>query len=451
MRITHTLQGCSALLAGLLFVPMGVHAAPGDLDPHFDVDGRVTTDFGGDDYANAVARQPDGRIVAAGHVIHDGTTDFALTRYRRTGQLDTTFGGDGRVVTHLGRVAIAHAVVVQPNGRIVAGGYVNATSEEEPDARPRGFALTRYKPNGQLDVTFGGDGIVITEGRNLDIIYGLALQQDGKIIAAGWATDRSTNNSDFALVRYLPNGRLDSSFGSHGVVTTDFGGPDDHIRAITLQPDGRIVAAGVGGPILGQREFAVARYLPDGTPDVSFSGDGRVTTFVGNGYFGTALALQSDGKIVVGGEAIGINSHFALVRYLADGTLDPTFDSDGQLIADLGGSDHVLGVAVQPNGRIVAAGWSLSFSTFVREFAVARFLANGAFDTLFGGVGWVTTAVGTGDTAQANAVVLQPNGKILTAGMARADTGSSDLALVRYLGDPGVGDTDSDVVPDEGG
>jgi uncharacterized delta-60 repeat protein len=286
----------------------------------------------------------------------------------------------------------------------------------------------------------------MTEGRNLNSIYGLALQPDGKIVAAGQAYDRSTSRSDFALARYMPNGRLDSSFGTRGIVITDLGGPNDYVKAVALQPDGKIVVAGQGDPNPGVVEFAVARYLPNGTPDVTFGVDGHVTTFVpGEGYFANSLVLQPDGKIVVGGDLIGINSDLVLMRHLPDGTLDPTFGSDGVMVADLGGSDHVLGVALQPNGKIVAAGWFMSFVTFVREFAVARFLPNGAVDTTFSGTGWVSTAVSTGDLSQANAVMLQPNGKIVAAGLARDASNQTDLALVRYLGGAGEGAADDEV------
>jgi uncharacterized delta-60 repeat protein len=452
MYAIRTMQGCCALLAGLLAAPIVANAAPGDLDPNFGIDGRVITDFGGEEAALAIARQSNGRIVVAGGFgdPNTGTSGFALARYRRSGQLDTSFSSDGRVTTVLSAPAYAQAVVIQPDDRIVVGGHINARTEENPDARPYGFVLARYKPNGQLDPSFGREGVVITERRGLTIIYGLALQPDGKIIAAGLARDRSTGHSDFALARYLPNGRLDASFGSNGVATTDFGGgQSEYVKAIALQPDGKIVAAGLADPSVGVIEFAVARYLPNGAPDVTFGGDGRLTTFVGDGYSANAIALQSDGKIVVGGGDIGVNLHFALVRYLPNGTLDPTFDGDGQLIADLGGAENLTGVAVQPDGRIVAAGWHDSFETSVRYFAVARFLTNGAFDTTFGGSGWVTTAVSTGDYSLAHGVLLQPNGKIVAAGVARDAMSNSDVALVRYLGGAGQADTDDEAESDE--
>jgi uncharacterized delta-60 repeat protein len=138
MPVPIKMRGPCALLAGFLAAPICAHAAAGDLDESFDGDGRVLTDFGGEEYGYAVARQSNGRIVVAGvHGDGSGTSGFALARYRRDGQLDTSFGGDGRVITPITRVTTAHAVVIQPDDRIVVGGYVDATSEENPDARPR--------------------------------------------------------------------------------------------------------------------------------------------------------------------------------------------------------------------------------------------------------------------------------------------------------------------------
>ncbi len=286
------------LLTALCAVPTaGVAQQPGALDTSFGGDGRVATDFGGEESAFAVALQQDGRIVTAGQ---SGTGRFGLARHRRNGQLDPTFDGDGRVTLAFPgsptRDGQAQAVVVQPDGRILAGGWFRGFGFG-------GFVLARFRPNGSLDTSFSGDGVATTNRHNARHIHAIALQPNGKIVVAGQAVD-GTGRSDFALARYLRNGSLDRSFGDRGIVITDFGGPNDFATALVLQPDGKIVAVGRGDHAEpgGDLVFAAARYRPDGRPDPTFGTNGRLTTFVATGYFATAVARQSDGKIVVAGQ-----------------------------------------------------------------------------------------------------------------------------------------------------
>ena len=200
-----TTAHCAVLTAGIA-------QQPGALDTSFGGDGRVVTDFGGEESAFAVALQQDGRIVAGGQFGDPtrGTLHFGLARYRRNGQLDPTFGGDGRVTLgfpgpNSRRAGQVQAVVVQPDGRILAGGFFASF----------GFALARFRPNGSLDTSFSGDGVATTNRLNASGISAIALQPNGKIVAAGSAFD-GTGRLDFALARFLPNGKLDQSFGDGG-------------------------------------------------------------------------------------------------------------------------------------------------------------------------------------------------------------------------------------------
>jgi uncharacterized delta-60 repeat protein len=314
-------QGGVGILVGLLLLPVGVMAQEaGDLDTSFGVGGKVITDFVGEEYANAVALQPDGKIVVAGQAGDPsiGSTNFALARYLPNGSLDTTFGEDGLVITDFVSLSLAYAVALQPDGKIVAAGYAFDPSDP-PTGLRQGFALARYQPDGTLDTTFGEDGLVITDVRNAAVIFAVALQPDGKIVVAGQAYNGLTGHSDFALARYQPNGTLDTTFGEDGLVITDFGGPNEFATAVALQPDSKIVAAGSGDPNIGKLEFALARYQPNGTLDTTFGSDGRVTTDLGNGYYATAVALQPDGKIVAAGQVGGFVSDFALARYTLRG------------------------------------------------------------------------------------------------------------------------------------
>lgn len=244
----------------------------GSLDPTFDTDGKVTTDFAaGADLAYAVARQADGKIIAAGTAFF-GTYDFGLVRYNTNGSLDTTFDADGKVTTNFGTGAdAANAVAVQPDGKIVAAGLVGLGNNVY------NFALARYNTDGTLDTTFDTDGKVTTAiGSIDDRIYAIALQPNGKIVVAGFAYTGSSY--DFALARYNTDGSLDATFGNGGKVTTPFGTGSDDAYAIALQPDGKIVAAGVATIAGSGFDFALARYNIDGSLDTTFDGDGKVTT-----------------------------------------------------------------------------------------------------------------------------------------------------------------------------
>ena len=186
---------------------------------------------------------------------------------------------------------------------------------------------------GDLDVSFGGDGIVTTQvGPRADFAAAIAVQPDGKVVAAGVAGFDSANPR-FGLARYNPDGTLDTGFGGDGVVTTDFTPREDGVYSIGIEADGKIVAAGDAGLGSGDSRFAVARYNADGTLDSTFGGDGKVTTQFGPRDDPVAgLALQIDGKVVVSGgtNSNGKNPKIALARYNADGTLDAAFSGDGR-------------------------------------------------------------------------------------------------------------------------
>jgi len=335
-------------------------AAPGDLDGSFDFDGRVTTHLGASDVAGAVAVQADGKIVvAAGSYrgeIYD--QDFELVRYNPDGTLDSSFSGDGRQTTDFaGDDDYAGEVAIQADGRIV----VTGTSHH--GATNLDFAVARYGADGTLDRSFSGDGKQTTDfAETQDLGGAVAIQGDGKIVQAGKSQEPGTARHDFALVRYNADGTLDRSFSGDGRQTTDFA-EDDSVDTVALQPNGKIVVGGVtlqGADFAG--DFALARYNPDGTLDRSFSGDGRQTADVaGSDDFGGAAVVQADGKIVVAGhsdQGSATGFDFALVRYNPDGTLDRSFSGDGKQTTDFAGrGDFGRAAAIQVNGKIVVAGY----------------------------------------------------------------------------------------------
>jgi uncharacterized delta-60 repeat protein len=281
---------------------------------------------------------------------------------------------------------------------------------------------------GDLDPSFGTGGKVTTDlTGSEDNANGLVIQPDGKLVAAGGAGPGTSR--DFGLARYRRNGTLDPSFGTGGLVTTDFFGFTDAAQALVRQPDGKLVAAGAAfSTDTFNFDFALARYHPNGTLDASFGTGGKVTTdLTGGGEdVAFALALQADGNLVAAG---GRGGDFALTRYHTDGTLDTSFGTGGKVTTDfVGGDDIVFALAVRPHGKLVAAG--RAFTGASEDYALARYQPNGTPDPTFGSGGKVTTDF-NGGFDQALDLVVQTDGKLVTAGQVGAPT-VEDFGLARY-------------------
>ena len=416
-----------------LFLAFGAttFAQPGSLDNSFSIDGKVTTAFGtGDDSGQSVAIQLDGKIVVVGTVSNGTDSDLAIARYSTDGTLDNSFSGDGKVTTDFGTGSSnGRSVAIQPDGKIVVAGraYVGTDSD---------LAIARYSTDGTLDNSFSGDGKVSTDFGTVGADgNSVTIQSNGKIIVAGSASNGT--DSDFVLARYNTDGTPDNGFGVGGKVSTAFGTGNDFGMSVAVQPDARIVVAGnsYNGT---DRDFATARYNTDGTLDNSFSGDGKVTTAFGTGNdYGSSVAIQPDGRIVVAGYAYnGTNNDLALARYNTDGTLDNSFSGDGKVITAFGtGDDAGYSVAIQPDGKIVVAGDAYMGSN--SDFALARYHTDGSLDNSFGVGGKVTTAFGTANDF-GRSVAIQPDGKIVVAGSAYSGT-NSDFAVARYLSGLNIG------------
>ncbi|MCR4303793.1 MAG: Ig-like domain-containing protein [Gallionella sp.] len=405
-----------------------IRPVPGTLDTTFNTTGKVITAVGPGDViytATGVALQPDGKIVVTGSASNGSDEDFALLRYNSDGSLDTTFNTTGMVITAIGAGHdVAAAIVIQPDGKIVVAGRAHNGFNND-------FALLRYNPDGSLDTTFGFTGMVLTAiGQIDDLAFAVALQPDGKILVAG-----STNNGvdwDIALARYNSGGSLDTTFNTTGKVITAVGSSNDLAAALTLQADGKIVVAGASWNG-HDYDFTLLRYNSDGSLDTTFNATGKVINDVkkitkdDNAH---GVALQPDGKILVAGSSFnGYDDDFALLRYNPDGSLDTTFNITGTVITDVGGNNDALtSIALQPDGKIVVAGYAYDNTT--SELALVRYTPDGSLDTTFNATGKVLTDVGNNKDL-ANAVVLQPDGKIVAAGYASNGV-SYDFALVRY-------------------
>ncbi|MBL8311384.1 MAG: hypothetical protein JNL19_13245 [Burkholderiales bacterium] len=418
-----------AALTGATFA-IAAQAAPGDLDTagFGSGFGKVMTGIGsGDDYARALLLQPDGKIVVAGYCPNGSTYDFCLARYTSNGSLDTAFGAGGKVITGISSNGdYAHAIVLQPDEKVVVAGTCFGGSNDD-------FCLARYLSNGSLDSSFGSGGKVITAiGGATDSATALALQPDGKIVAAGHCGTGLTD--DFCVARYQSNGSLDTSFNGTGMVITPIGSSADRATGLALQPDGKIVLAGycLNG---SNYDFCLARYQTNGSLDSAFGAGGKVMTAIGpNNDNATALALQPDGRIVVAGYCInGGIADFCIARYQSNGSLDTRFNGTGMVITPIGGStDRAAGLAIQPDGKIVLAGYCANVAN--DDFCLARYESSGAIDTGFGVSGKVITPIGS-DYDTASALALQPDGKIVIAGYC-LNGADRDFCLARYEGGP---------------
>jgi uncharacterized delta-60 repeat protein len=332
------------------------------------------------------------------------------------GDLDPSFGGDGLVTTDIGMEDWGSGIAIQPDGKIIVAGDTGDLNEVSD------FAVARYNPDGSLDLSFDTDGIVTIDFYGYrDFAERAILQPDGKILVVGatWVDEITLDH--LALARLNPDGSLDSSFDEDGkVYCYDFIWGFD----LALQPDGKIIAAGftnLGGPT--NADFALARYNPDGSLDATFDGDGMLTTDFDNGFDGaTAIALQPDEKIVVAGLHV---PDAALARYNPDGSLDASFDGDGKLTFDFGGYDYPWAIERQSDGKLVVAGYAELNDE--GDFAAARFNPDGSLDLSFGDDGIVVTDFNNSYEYGMD-MTIQLDGKIIIVG----GSSGAGFALARY-------------------
>ena len=434
--------GAAAIILTFFAGVQMAQAADGDLDPLFGSGGMVMTDLGkSTDIAKAVAIQADGKLVVVGTTYKNNDfsdEDFVVTRYNTDGTLDITFGNRGKVRTDFpGLAAVPSSVVIQPDGKIVVAGGAFPLFTFLGN-----FEVVRYNPNGSLDTSFGDGGIVTTIFPAGSYASDVALQSDGKIIAAGTVfvdfIIGESSDTDFALARYNPDGTPDATFGNGGQVTTDFLGFEDDAFSVLIQPDGKIVAVGSANDPATFYDFAAARYLSNGTIDTTFGVAGKVRTDFGDQNFDRArsAALQPDGRIVAAGFAIshgGGVQNFAVARYTSNGVLDTTFSRDGKTQIDFGNCcQSATKVLLQSDGKIIAVGGSNGESSD-DDFLLARLSPRGSLDNTFGIGGKVRTSFGDLNGG-ANGAALQSDGKIVAVGFqATFSNQFANFALARYL------------------
>jgi len=404
----------------------------GTLDPTFGT-GGIFQAPGTASAAFALAIQSDGKIVVAGSgIASNGAGLDTLLRLNTNGTLDTTLGTGGVFSISPKGAELVNGffgVAIQPDGKIVAAasGLV-------------GVQLIRVLSNGTLDTTFGTGGLTTTITAFGGIGGGgLALQSNGDIVVVAGSRNPSV------MARFTSSGQLDTTFGSGGQVNLQYGTPTQ----VAIQPNGKIlVTSGLSGklvlfPFPNAQAGSITRYNSNGSVDTTFGAAGMAATVTS----ASALILQSDGKIVVGGAITSkVNAPgtandvgFGIVRYNSNGSLDKAFGTGGVAVTDFGSTATCTGayaVAVQSNGEIVAggaAGNTIEGSFISSSFGLSRYTGAGQLDTTFGTGGITITTVASGQISWVNAMAIQSDGKIVVAGNAYASVDSDNGYVARYL------------------
>lgn len=414
-----------------LLLGLCTHITPAQtLDNSFGTNGRVLTQLQG--VIKAIAVQPDGKLVAAGYANDNNQNHIQLTRYSNDGSLDNGFGTGGVVNTEVSFFSSAAAVLIQPDGKILIGG----TYHTGDFANIYHMVVARYLPNGLPDNTFGTNGLAMPEPGFSEELTDMVLQPDGKIVVGGGISDDiSMGLQSFMLARFNSNGSLDQSFGTAGITATPINTTSE-ITDIALQADGKIIAAGRSGlyapPTEDYMDFTLARYTTAGLLDNTFGTNGitRTNVVAGAPDLLQSMILLPDGKIVTAGS---FGSNHYLVRYKSTGTVDSTFGTFGKAIYT--GIPATLHLALRNNGKLITAG-TMADNEQPSDFLLNGYLTNGALDNNFGLNGTLLTdfptAIPEGSDDYSYCIAVLADGKFVVAGSA-----SGKLALARYTtGDP---------------
>lgn len=411
----------------LLILPGAItsQAQPGTLDATFGTNGVVTTQAsGGTNLVIAIAIQSDGKVIAVG----EGSGVMHVMRYTVNGTLDTTFNGTGRAESTAGT---AHAVAIQPDGKIVVVGDNGPTADLD-------IKVVRYNTNGTFDTTFDGDGIVTTAiGGGTDIGHAVVIQPDGKLIVSGRSDTPPNFQTSYAIIRYNANGSIDTSFGNQGIRIPQLSG-NSFPRHMALQSDGKIVIVHNRIVSGAQKLVVLrydSSGQPD--PTFGVDGYIDTSVGIGLEYEAVELQTDGKIVVSCSGYTNATTYDFWVIRYNTNGSLDDSFGDNGMVRTPIGpgGSiDQAKGVAIQANGKIVVAGRAPNVPN--SNFVTVRYNRNGSLDTKWGNGGIVTTELG-GNADAINAVAIQKDGRIVVAGESDSLTpGTRWFALARYMGDP---------------
>lgn len=413
-------------------------ANPGRLDTTFGSAGRAVTAVGsGQDSAYASALQPDGKLVLGGFCFGSLDEDFCLVRYNSDGSLDTSFGASGKVitpvVTNLGALSAADygfSLLLQPDGKIVLGGYC-------PTTRERIGCVIRYLPNGAVDAAFGTAGKVFTSiGVGSTLTQSLARQTDGKLLLAGLCSNGTLVN-DFCAARINSDGSVDSTFGSSGLVVVAMNATSFATPGLAIQTDGKAILVGtcdVGGVVTA---FCALRLNADGSVDLSYGVSGKfvdtVVPVATPQNAAEAVKLQVDGKLVIAGACRSGSERMCALRLNSNGTRDASFGGAGYYVASVGTESRANDLVIDTAGRVLLAG-SCRIST-IDEYCAVRVTPSGQTDLAFGVGGVANLAFGTRD-ATALTIQLQTDGRFILAGECDVSPGDTniDFCAARFEG-----------------
>ena len=393
----------AAALAAVALVPSTALGSPaGDLDPSFDRDGkRVLLDA---KYAAEVLEQEDGKILVVIDTPSSPSGEFRVIRLNSDGTRDRGYGNDGVATADFGGLDRSRAAALQPDGKLVVGGDTTSASSSLP-------AVARFTTSGSLDPQFDpggtdGDGkkVVVTPSTaSLNNVRAVLVQPNGKIVLAG---PGYSGKSDMAVVRLNDNGSADNTTFDRGQFAESA-----TFASAALAPGGRIIVAGTAnvGPG-GRPAVAVARYDQEGTLDKTFGGTGKVTFSQGDDEQVAKVLAQPDGKVITVGAKGSADSEIAVTRFNADGKPDASFDGDGRATGGFDGLNLPQTAALQADGKIVLGGLSVPPS----DLTVWRLQSNGAADPSFGSGG--QTSVDFGLVTAATALTIQRDGRPVVAG-----------------------------------
>jgi uncharacterized delta-60 repeat protein len=382
----------------------------------------------------AIATDDQGRIVVGGSVSDFVHPILSLVRFNPDGGLDKTFGDQG-LVTYVFGISYGNEItaLTTQHDKIFAAGQATNPKSFDFD-----FAVEKFNSDGTPDSAFGFYGIVATDTPQESMFAtGLSIDDHGDVILVGYTQNATTFALGFAMARYTPDGNLDQSFGTNGLVAT-FPGTGTIFGIALASNDDLLVCGEAVDPTTGNMDFALAEYLP-GSPSSSsrldenghahaghhhggdlnskFGTGGTVTTNFGGQDSASGIATQSDGKIVVvGTDSNGTTSELAIARYNLDGSLDSTFGAGGKVLTLVGSSDFEGSVAIRPDGKIIVAALAQDPVTSQYDLAVVQLNADGSLDQNFGFHGSVLTSVGNGAYFLVSGIALEPNNRIVIVG-----------------------------------
>jgi uncharacterized delta-60 repeat protein len=368
----------------------------------------------------STAIQQDGKIICVGSIGTAFTgSDFITIRLNQNGTVDPSFGNGGYVITAFGEADRATCIAIQKDGKILIAGYSGPASRKEND-----FVIARLNQDGTPDLGFDTDGKLITSFSTYDsYLWSIVLQPDGKILVGGDFDKTSTNdNYDFVVARYNTDGSPDNSFGINGWVNTDLG-RNERIFALALYPDGRIAGAGLASNLVYAR-FGVVRYKPDGRLDSSFNGTGTIVLSTRPGFEAArSVVIQDDGRIIIGGYSArgdALSFDKTLIRFNENGLLDNSFGVNGIVLSTTGVSNNNIGnILLQQDNKIVLTGTATIGDGNV-NYVVSRYKQDGSPDSSFGINSKAIIPIGptTNFTIAAYSSVFQGN-KIIVSGIRR--------------------------------